>query len=262
MIMNEQIKAVFFDVDGTLLSHTLSDVPKSTRNALKKLRRRGVVTVIATARHMIDLDKMPVKDMKFDGYITLNGQLTFDSNKKVYSCIPIDKGEMEILAHIFKARKIPFALVSETGDYINYVNDTVVSAQAQFNSDIPSIGEYKGEEIYQIMAFVSDHEKQLLDDLLDECSITTWSDTGIDIIPREGGKTAGIRKFLEDNGLDPSQIMAFGDGENDIEMLQFAGIGVAMGNGGEKVKAAADYVTDTVDNGGIEKALRHFDLID
>ena len=62
--------------------------------------------------------------------------------------------------------------------------------------------------------------------------------------------------------MDRSEIMAFGDGENDIDMLQFAGVGVAMGNADEKVKAMADYVTDTVENDGIEKALRHFGLID
>ena len=56
--------------------------------------------------------------------------------------------------------------------------------------------------------------------------------------------------------------MAFGDGENDIEMLRFVGVGVAMGNGGDAVKAAADYVTDAVDEDGIAKALRHFGLID
>ena len=55
--------------------------------------------------------------------------------------------------------------------------------------------------------------------------------------------------------------MAFGDGENDIEMLKFAGIGVAMGNAKEKTKEAADYVTDTVENHGVLKALRHFELI-
>ena len=56
--------------------------------------------------------------------------------------------------------------------------------------------------------------------------------------------------------------MAFGDGENDMEMLRYVGIGVAMGNASDAVKAAADYVTDTVDDDGIEKALRHFGLID
>ena len=76
------------------------------------------------------------------------------------------------------------------------------------------------------------------------------------------GKSAGIRRYLEEHGLDRSEIMAFGDGENDIDMLKFAGIGVAMGNSSDLVKAAADYVTDTIDNDGIEKALRHFGLID
>ena len=62
--------------------------------------------------------------------------------------------------------------------------------------------------------------------------------------------------------MDRSEIMAFGDGENDMDMLRFAGIGVAMGNASDMVKAAADYVTDTVDENGIEDALRHFGLID
>ena len=115
--------------------------------------------------------------------------------------------------------------------------------------------------MYQVLAFVPAHEKKILDDLLDECAVTSWNDTGIDIIPRGGGKSAGIHKFMEEYGIERSEIMAFGDGENDIDMLQFAGIGVAMGNAGDKVKAAADYVTDSVDANGIENALRHFGLL-
>ena len=76
-------------------------------------------------------------------------------------------------------------------------------------------------------------------------------------------KAADIKAvFFDTHGFDRSQVMAFGDGENDIAMIKFAGIGVAMGNASDDVKAAADYVTDTVDNGGIEKALKHFGLID
>ena len=107
-----------------------------------------------------------------------------------------------------------------------------------------------------------EHQKKLLDDLLDECSVTSWNDTGIDIIPKDGGKSAGIRQYLDLLGIDRSESMAFGDGENDIDMLEFVGVGVAMGNADDAVKAAADYVTDTVDNDGIAKALQHFGLID
>ena len=256
------IRAVFFDVDGTLLSHKLNDVLPETREALRKLRERGVKTVIATGRHMQEYSKLPVSEIEFDGYLTLNGQLLLDGNRKVYAGTAIDRGEMEVLEQIFRAKRIPFVLIGENDRYINYVNETVVKTQAETMGTIPQIGTYEGENVYQILAFIPEHEKQILNDLLDECSISSWAETGIDIIPRGGGKASGIQKYLDENGLDRSQIMAFGDGENDVEMLRFAGIGVAMGNAGDTVKAAADYVTDTVDEDGIGNALRHFGLID
>ncbi|MBR2595433.1 MAG: Cof-type HAD-IIB family hydrolase [Solobacterium sp.] len=257
-----EIKAIFFDVDGTLMSHKQNDVPISTRRALHELRMRGIKTVVATGRHMIEFSKLPVSDIQFDGYLTLNGNLMLDASRKVYAGTPIDKGEMEVLSRIFTAKRIPFVMIGENDRYINYINETVIKTQRETKGTVPEVGGYTGENVYQILAFVPEHEKQLLDDLLDECSITSWNDTGIDIIPKGGGKSAGIQKFLDEQGMDRSEIMAFGDGENDIEMLKFAGIGVAMGNAGDAVKAAADYVTDSVDNCGIEKALRHFGLID
>lgn len=260
--MNQKIKAVFFDVDGTLLSHRLNDVPDSTRRALAQLRERGVKTLVATGRHMAEYDMLPVSDIPFDGYLTLNGNLLLDENRRAYAGTAIDRGEMEVLAHIFQARRIPFVLIGENGRYINYVNDTVVRTQGETKGTIPALGSYGGEEVYQILAFVPEHQKQLLDNLLDECSVTSWNETGIDIIPKDGGKSAGIRQYLDLLGIDRSESMAFGDGENDIDMLEFVGVGVAMGNACEAVKAAADYVTDTVDNDGIAKALRHFGLID
>ena len=138
----------------------------------------------------------------------------------------------------------------------------MIRTQAETKGQLPEIGDYSGEKIYQILAFVPEEQKNILNELLDECSITSWNDTGIDIIPKGGGKSAGIQKFLDEHGMDRSEIMAFGDGENDMDMLRFAGIGVAMGNASDMVKAAADYVTDTVDENGIENALRHFGLID
>ena len=66
---------------------------------------------------------------------------------------------------------------------------------------------------------------------------------------------------MEYYGLKPSEIMTFGDGGNDIPMLRIAGIGVAMGNASPDVQAAADYVTDHVDEDGILHALQHFNII-
>ena len=221
------IKAVFFDVDGTLLSQKQGKVPISTRRALRRIRKKGIKIFIATGRHMIELSKLP-------------------------------------LSGIFRAKKIPFVMISSDKRYINYVDDVVVETQASTHGTIPDVGtvsDYDGEKIYQCIAFVQDHERKVLDEILDECSITSWNPTGIDIVARGSGKAAGIAQFIEEQGLDRSEIMAFGDGENDIEMLKYAGIGVAMGNAGDAVKAAADYVTDSVDENGIENALKHFGLV-
>lgn len=74
-------------------------------------------------------------------------------------------------------------------------------------------------------------------------------------MPLLGGKTAGVKAYLKANNLEKEETMAFGDGDNDIEMLKYVQIGVAMGNAGCEVKANADYITDSVDNDGIMKAL-------
>lgn len=256
------IKAVFFDVDGTLLSHASRTVPLSTQQTLAKLRDKGIKTLIATGRHMLELFQLPVMDLPFDGYLTLNGQLVLDSAQKVIVGKTIKAEEMEILVNIFQAKKIPFMLLGQDNRYMNYVDDVVVQTLAAAHGFVPDIGQYHGEQIYQCIAFVPEREKELLKDFLDECSITTWGETGIDIIPKGGGKANGIQKYLEQLGIDRSEIMAFGDGENDIDMLKFAGIGVAMGNASDHVKAAADYVTTDIDDDGIAHALRHFGLIE
>lgn len=141
--MQNEIKAVFFDVDGTLLSHTLNDVPESTRRAIDKLRSRGILTVVATGRHMEEFNKLPVSSLPFDGYLMLNGQLLLDSERRVYSGTAIDQGEMEILAGIFSARHIPFVMIGENERYINYVNDTVIKTQEQTKGLVPKLGHYK-----------------------------------------------------------------------------------------------------------------------
>lgn len=256
------IKAIFFDIDGTLYSHTQNKVPDSTRACLAELRKKGIKTVIATGRHKIDLGTMPVKDIPFDGYLTLNGQLLLNEGMSAYAGTPINEEEMKIVAKIFEAKRIPFMLVGENNRYINFIDETTKETLEANHIDTPSVGEYHGEKIYQAMAFIPEHQKQLLDSILDECAITSWYPTGIDVIPFGGGKSKGIKQFVEANGLKIEETMAFGDGDNDADMLEYVGIGVAMGNGTQKAKAAADYITDSIDDNGIENALRHFHIID
>ncbi len=255
------IKVIFFDVDGTLLSHTTGQVPESTRRALKKAQENGVKIVIATGRDIVELAKLPVMDLNFDGYLTLNGNICLDENKKMFDGNEIDPGEVEILVQIFQGGRIPFVLIGEEGRYINFVDDVVINTQNATHGTIPETGKYHGEKIYQCLGFVAKDVRERLEKLLDNCSITSWNDTGIDIIAKTGGKAAGIQKFLTRENLTRSEVMAFGDGENDMAMIEYAGIGVAMGNGKDSLKQVADYVTSSVDEDGIENALKHFGII-
>ncbi|MDO5119865.1 MAG: Cof-type HAD-IIB family hydrolase [Coriobacteriales bacterium] len=256
------IKALFFDVDGTLLSHKQGIIPQSAIDAIHAAQARGVKAIIATGRDIVELDKLPIHDVDFDAYLTLNGNICLDSDRKMFDGNPIDPGEVEVLVSIFKAGRIPFVLIGQDKRYINYVDDVVINTQLQTHGTIPEVGEYHGETIYQCLAFVDASVRQRLEHMLDHCTITSWNDTGIDIIAKTGGKDAGIQKFLDREGITRSHIMAFGDGENDRPMLEYAAIGVAMGNGVEKLKAIADYITTSVDDDGIANALRHFEIID
>lgn len=255
------IKAVFFDIDGTLLSHRQHCVPESTRRAVEKLKQRKIQCVAATGRHITELEKLPV-EIAFDGYITLNGQLCLDSEKKTISGNPITGPDKETLLRLFEEKTVPILLVGKDSMYINFVNAQVEAAQAAISTAIPETGSYGGEEIFQVIAYLEKEQEAALAQSLPQCRITRWNALAVDIISHEGGKAAGIKAYLRRNGIGPEETIAFGDGENDVDMLQTVGIGVAMGNAVSSVKAAADYVTESVDEDGIEAALKYWKVID
>lgn len=256
------IKAVFFDIDGTLLSPIDGNLVTSTRYALQTLQKQGIKIFIASGRHLCEIKEQPIHDIKFDGYVCLNGQLIFDQDKKLIFGYPIDEQDTKNIVTLFNEKKIPIVLVEEDQLYINFANDYVKIAQNAIASDIPLIKPYKGKTIYQITAFSNNEETNFIMKQLNNCKMTRWNPYGIDIISNIGGKAFGIEKILEYHGLTKDTIMAFGDGENDMDMLKEAHIGVAMANAEDMVKEVADYVTDTSQNDGIYKALKHFNIIE
>lgn len=201
-------------------------------------------------------------DIAFDGYITLNGQLCLDENKMTYYENPITGKDREVLLRLFEEKAFPVMLVEKNAMYINYVNWKVERAQQMISSGIPPVGSLTGNDIYQVISYQEAQLDGELTRLLPECVITRWNEFAVDIIPRSGGKAVGVAEYLKRYGIDRSETMAFGDGENDMDMLSFVGIGVAMGNADASLKAAADYVTESVDHNGIEQALRHWKIIE
>jgi len=147
------IKAAFFDIDGTLLSHTDMTVSDSTRNAIRHLREYGVKCLIATGRHVSELDVLPVKDIEFDGYITLNGQVCYDAAKTCIYSDPISGEDKNRILELFRKKERSFLMVEEEKMYLNVLDKEAQRVHEMIESPIPDVGEYTGDEFYMVVVY-------------------------------------------------------------------------------------------------------------
>ena len=255
------IKAAFFDIDGTLMAHSLGCVPEDTRRALEELKKRGVRVFTCTGRHILELDELGLTSLGFDGHVLLNGQLCLDGARRILLETPVPREDIERILPVFEERRIPIAFVEKDRIYINFIDDRVRAAQKAISSELPETDCWAGGAVYLVNIFAEDETVLRALERMPRCRMTRWNPYGVDIIAEGGSKAKGMERLLAHFGAAREETIAFGDGENDMEMLGYAGIGVAMGNAEEKVKACADYVTEAVDRGGILSALRHFDIL-
>lgn len=258
------IKGIFFDVDGTLISKEHSYISDQLLEALKELRQQGIKLFIATGRHYLELEKLGInRQFKFDGYLILNGGYCFDDQGIIYTN-PIDKIDVAKIVEYTENNNLACSFVESNDLYINLINELVVEAQIFLNTPLPPVKDIRRaleNDVYQIDPFVEESEIKSIMNLAQNCKYTQWYDSGYDIIPLKGGKQEGIKAMINHYGLKKDEVMAFGDGHNDIEMLQYVGTGICMENGHEETKKVSDFITVSVYDDGIVSALEHFGLI-
>ena len=260
--MNDKIKAVFFDIDGTLVSFASHSVPESARRAIERLRERGVKVFISTGRLLRHTEV--ISDIEVDGYVTVNGSycVTADGRRIFERSFP-----RETLEKVFALEdKYGFqaALMTHDDIYIDRITDRVQSIIDLIHIT-PAVGDLRRiaatEPVLQMCPYVGEELERTIMAELPECVGTRWIDIFMDINMRGIDKSVGARKVMEFYGLTMAEAMAFGDGGNDIPIVRDAAVGVAMGNACNDLKAAADYVTSDVDHDGVALALEHYGLI-
>ena len=256
------IRAIFFDVDGTLVSFDTHVCPTPVLEALHRLREQGIKLFLATGRPPQMLSYI-YSQFTFDAQVTLSGQYCF-TPERILRQNPMPRSHVEAVVNA--ARKHGFSCMVLRGEdaFVNHLDDFSRLFCAELDIPIPTqmaLENALTQPVYQMIAFLPPEQEHILHQENPELKFTRWNPTFLDIIPPTGGKDVGIQSVMEHYGLSPDEVMAFGDGENDLPMLRYAGIGVAMGTASDFVKSQSDYVTGTVDELGILHALEHYGLV-
>ena len=250
---------ILFDIDGTLLQSEKNLIPASTVEALQKLKEAGHELAIATGRALFLVDEQ-IRALPFDTFVTANGQHIMHQGEVIYeNAIP--KAVIERLIEKSHTRQQGIGLLSATRSGLTKYTDELAKSFNRVSIPIPEVIEdiHEQEAILQAWYF-SDDFKPLAEAFKEELRFVPWLDFGADIVPLNGSKAEGIKQLVNHLKEKPKRVIAFGDGYNDIEMLQLADIGVAMGNASDEVKAHADFVTKRIDEDGIYYACEQLGL--
>lgn len=260
---NPTIKAVFFDIDGTLLSFKTHQVPESTVEAIRLLQTHGIKTIISTGRSINSIDH--IKFLDFDGYITFNGGYCLTNTFEVLHKQTINSNDIQSVMDYAKEKPLSFSFMSEKEITIHDVTPEIAGMYAHLNLPVPKLvnmDTVDTSSILQTNIFLGpDEEKEFMENVMPNSLASRWTPLFADVNPKGLSKKVGIDIFCKHFGINIENTMAFGDGGNDITMLKHVNIGVAMGNANPEVKQIANYVTNDVDDNGIWNALKHFKVL-
>lgn len=257
-----KVKAIFFDIDGTLVSIKTHAILPSAKQAIRAARRQGVKVFIATGRPGLFIDNL--EDLEYDGIIETNGAHCELTDGTVISHHPIPQQDVKRMTEYQLTHDLPVVYAAHDELFITSHTPTSDMIFRMLNLTPPQLGHMEHAlemDILQIIAFFNSQEEPfLMDQVLPGCVAQRWHPTFADVIAKDCDKSTGIDETIRHLGISLEETMAFGDGGNDVGMLAHVGLGVAMGNASDAVKQYADYVTADVDEDGVARALERFVL--
>lgn len=270
------VKLIAFDLDFTLLN-SKKEISAENLNALKLASCRGINLVPATGRMF---NGLPAELKELPGLrwcILGNGAGIYDAaeGRSVRKCeIPIEKA-FEIF-DLLDELGLPYDCYAGGSGWMecklhekldDIISDrtscAVIRSLRQPVEDLREYLKAHFDSVVKIQVYFSDNELRLkmlreLPDMLHGVNISSSLPFNMEINSADANKGNGLKTLCGLLGLELSETMAFGDGLNDMEMIESAGIGVAMANAEEKLKAEADYITGSCDESGVAQAIRYF----
>lgn len=258
--MNKEATLFFFDIDSTTYINAIHDNPESTKVAFRKLKEQGKKLFICTSRSYEEMCMLPKDFLEvMDGIICLMGAHIIINNDETFEVM--DDNVRDCLAYLDE-QDIVYRYVCANGH--GYLNKHAADKEEIFNrlyKMVPPIKSYENEDILHILCYPkTDEQKKYLDENYKNFLITKFS-FSTELTCKGIDKGTAIKKVCDLLKVDTDESVAFGDGNNDIPMMEMAGIGIAMGNASDGCKAASDYVTNNIEEDGLYNACVHFGWI-
>ncbi len=257
-------KIVCFDIDMTLLNHKTWEIPQSALDALEQLRESFYI-IISTGRDMDAHYSSGLKEIiNPDGIIHLNGTKITVRDKLVFERVMEPKLVENILKYV-EGKPFAVGMSSNNEDY--YVNPNIVEAldYQRFGASMRTfVNPYQLLEMkVYTMAFIGNEEAvEAMKKEFPQLRLPMFAGKqGADLIDGSISKGDGLKYLCDYFKISIKDTIAFGDSMNDYEILEIAGLGIAMGNSIEELKGIADYVTDEIDHNGIWNACKYYKLI-
>ncbi|ARK24389.1 hydrolase Cof [Sporosarcina sp. P37] len=260
--MNSDKKIVFFDLDGTLMNHDKT-ILESTKQSLKALQDKGIYTVICTGRAPLMFQWL-LEELSFDSYISMNGQHAVLEGKEIYSN-PIEREILHQLTEL--AHKNGHGLTYAT--FESFVTNAdahpfVQGGTSRLKIPYPPVDPqvYVHSDVNQVQIYSSPNEMEEYMNVFKDYTFIRWDECSVDMLPNGASKAIGIQKMLEYLQIPVENSYAFGDGENDMEMIKTVGTGIAMDNAIPELKEIADFITASCAEDGIMKGLLETGLLE
>ena len=262
-------KVIALDIDGTLASSEHNILPE-TRDALLAAQEKGLKVILASGRPtpgMMNLAKA-LKLEEFGGFVLSynGGRITNIKTGEVIHEVFLTPEEAHEIYDLAKENKVNI-MAYDGDDIITEGHDEYIQMESDINTmPLRTTDDFKKAVVNNTIKtlttgtpeVIAEIEKKYIEKFGDRFSICRSMPFFLEVMPQGINKAASLGRLLKSLDLTPADLVACGDGFNDVEMIKYAGLGVAMGNAVDEVKAVADYVTKSNDDNGIVDVIEKF----
>lgn len=266
--MENKIKLLVFDIDGTLVAYGKNAVEPSAQQAINLAKKNGYHLLIATGRTYYYIHDDVLENVNPEHYVTINGACITDGQGNILTAKRFTKEEVEIMRRYAEDNNLALGfkhnnIVAAFGNaelFIKSYNNRGTKHSVFDNTKSTPL--YETELPMGVFIFASRDHKEKLQKLLPHLEIAYGVGDTMELFPQGVDKSEAIESVIKEYGYTWDNVLSCGDAGNDIAMLEKAAIGVAMGNAEDYVKQHADYVTSDIEDNGIYNALKQYNIIE